>query len=104
MTASGTKPHTTSEQTDPSWENPDPMSTNSMSSTKNPDQSKLKSTQQVNPKTPEAKFGTMNLSRILFAYQTLRPYLYPQKLLPQIALSDRQDSYQFTTWPPKRKP
>src|SRR5579863_3680211 len=74
-----------------------------MSSTKNPDQLRLKSTQLVNQKTPKAKFGTMNVSRILLAHQTLRPYLYPQKPLPQIVLSDQQDSYQSTIWPPKCK-
>src|SRR5579863_3544468 len=70
---------------------------------KNPDPSKLKSTQPANQKTPKVKFGTTNLSRILLAHQTLRPYLYPQKLLPQIALSDQRGSYQFTTWPPKHR-
>src|SRR5579863_5148807 len=99
--ASGTKPHTISEQTDPSWENPDRTSTNLTSSTKNLDLLKLKSTQPANQKTPKAKIGTTNLSRILLAHQTLRPYLYPQKLLPQIALYDQQDSYQPTTWPLK---
>src|SRR5579863_6816982 len=68
---------------------------------KNPDLSKLKSTQPANQKTPKAKFGTTNLSKILLAHQILRPYLYPQKHLPQIAPSDRQDSYQYTPWPPK---
>src|SRR5579863_6452631 len=71
---------------------------------KNPDLSKLKSTQPANQKTPKAKFGTTNLSKILLAHQILRPYLYPQKPLPQIALSDRQDSYQYTPWPPRHKP
>src|SRR5579863_8605484 len=96
--ASGTKPHMTNEQTDPSWESPDQTSTNSMSSTKNLDLSKLKSTQPANWKTPEAKFGTTNLSKILIAHQTLCPYLYPQKPLPQIALFDQQDSYLSTLW------
>src|SRR5579863_10065703 len=101
--ASGTKPHMISERIDPSWESPDQTSTNSTSSTKNPDPSKLKSTQPVNQKIPKAKFGTTNLSRILLVHQTLRPYLYPQKTLPQIALSDSQDFYQSTRWPPKCK-
>src|SRR5579863_7509033 len=99
--ASGMRPRTTKEQIDPSWESPDLTSTNSTSSTKNPDLSKLKSTQPVNQKTPKAKFGTMNLSKILLAHQTLRPYLYPQKPLPQIALFDQRDSYQSTPWPLK---
>src|SRR5579863_7556781 len=103
MTASGTRPHTTNEQIDPSWKSPDQMSMNLTSSTKNPDLSELKSTQLANQKTPKAKFGTTNLSRILLAHQTLRPYLYPQKLLPQIALFDQRDSYQSTLWPPKPK-
>src|SRR5579863_4824996 len=101
--ASGTKPHMISERIDPSWESPDQTSTNSTSSTKNPDPSKLKSTQPANQKIPKAKFGTTNLSRILLAHQTLRPYLYPQKQLPQIVLYDQQGSYQLTTWPPKHK-
>src|SRR5579863_8848728 len=71
---------------------------------KNPNQSKLKSTQPANQKTPKANFGTTNLSRILLAHQTLRLYLYPQKPLPQIALYNQQGSYQFTTWPPRPKP
>src|SRR5579863_7887445 len=75
-----------------------------MSSLKNPDLSELKSTQPVNQKTPKAKFGTTNLSRILLAHQILRPYLYPQRPLPQIALYDQQDSYPSMIWPPKRKP
>src|SRR5579863_4476627 len=79
------------------------MSTNLMFSTKNPDLSKLKSTPPVNQKTPKAKFGTTNLSKILLVHQILRPYLYPQKQLPQIALYDQQGSYQSTIWPPKRK-
>src|SRR5579863_2108765 len=99
--ASGTKPHTTNEQTDPSWENPDQMSTNSTSSTKNPDLSKLKSTQPASQKIPKAKLGTTNPSRILAAHQTLRPYLYPQRQLPQIALYDQQGSYRSTIWPPR---
>src|SRR5579863_5752277 len=102
--ASGTKPHMTNEQTDPSWENPDQMSTNSTSYTKNPNLSKLKSTQPANQKIPEAKFGTTNLSKILLAHQILHPYLYPQKPLPQIAPLDRQGSYQYTPWLPKHKP
>src|SRR5579863_6033538 len=102
--ASGMKPHTTNEQTDLSWESPDQTSTNSTSYTKNPDLSKLKSTQPVNQKTPKAKFGTTNLSKILLAHQILHPYLYPQKHLPQIALSDQQGSYQYTLWLPRRKP
>src|SRR5579863_5402430 len=101
--ASGTKPHMTNEQTDPSWENLDQTSTSSTSYSKNPDLSKLKSTQPANQKTPEARFGITNLSKILLAHQTLRSYLYPQKLLPQIALFDPRDSYQFTTWPLKRR-
>src|SRR5579863_1490857 len=103
MTASGTKPHTINEQTDPSWEGPDQTSTSLTSSTKNLNQSKPKSTLQVNLKTPKAKFGTTNLSRILSAHQTLCPYLYPQKTLPRIVLSDQLDSYQFIPWPPRRK-
>src|SRR5579863_6487288 len=101
--ASGTKPHMTNEQTDLSWESPDQTSTNLMSSTKSPDLSKLKSNQPANQKTPKAKFGTTNLSRILLAHQTLCPYLYPQKTLPQIALFDQQGSYQSTIWPPKHR-
>src|SRR5579863_4414722 len=101
--ASGMRPRTTKEQIDPSWESPDPTSTNSTSSLKNPDLSKLKSTQPVNQKTPKAKFGTTNLSRILLAHQILRPYLYPQRPLPQIALYDQQGSYPLTTWPPKHR-
>src|SRR5579863_4014366 len=93
----------TSEQTDPSWESPDLTSTNSTFSTKNPDLSKLKSTLPVNQKTPKAKFGTTNLSKILLAHQILRPYLYPQKQLPQLALYDQRDSYLPTIWPPKLK-
>src|SRR5579863_8689310 len=99
--ASGTKPHTTSEQIDPSWENLGQTSTSLTSYSKNPDLSKLKSTQPANQKTPKVKFGTTNLSRILLAHQTLRPYLYPQKSLPWIALFDQRDSYQPTTWPLK---
>src|SRR5579863_3807721 len=76
---------------------------NSTFSTKNPDLSKLKSTLPANQKTPKAKFGTTNLSKILLAHQILRPYLYPQKQLPQLALYDQRDSYQSTIWPPKRK-
>src|SRR5579863_9675736 len=97
------KPHTTNKQTDLSWESPDQTSTSLTSFTNNPDQLKLKSTQLATQKTPKAKFGTTNLSRILSTHQTLRPYLYPQKQLPQIALYDQQGSYQFTIWPPKRK-
>src|SRR5579863_9625748 len=104
MTASGMRPHTTSEQTDPSWENPDQTSTSLTSSTKNPDLLKPKSIQPANQKTPKVKFGTTNLSRILLAHQTLCSYLYPQKLLPQIALSDQRGSYQSTTWPSKHRP
>src|SRR5579863_2060118 len=70
---------------------------------KNPDLSKLKLTQPANQKTPKAKFGTTNLSKILLAHQILCPYLYPQKPLPQIALFDQQGSYQSTLWPPKRR-
>src|SRR5579863_10732101 len=103
MTASGTKPHTTNEQINPFWENPDPTSTSLMSSTQNPDLSKLKLIQPVNQKTPKAKFGTMNLSKILVAHQILCPNLYPQKPLSQIALFDQQDSYQFTPWPPRHR-
>src|SRR5579863_2823417 len=102
--ASGTKPHTTNEQTDLSWESPDQTSMNSTSYMKNPSLSKLKSTQPVNQKTPKAKFGTTNLSKILVVHQILRPYLYPQKPLPQIAPLDRQGSYQYTPWLPRRKP
>src|SRR5579863_6542662 len=100
------RPHTINEQIDLSWENPDQTSTNSTSSTKNPDLSKPKSTQPANQRTPKAKFGTTNLSRILTAHQTLRPYLYPQKQLPQIVLYDPQGSYQSTTWPlrPRLRP
>src|SRR5579863_10298555 len=94
----------TSEQTDPSWGSPDLTSTNSTSSTKNTDQSKLKSNQPVNPKSPKTKFGTTNLSKILVVHQILRPYLYPQKPLPQIAPYDQQGSYPSTIWPPKHKP
>src|SRR5579863_7369751 len=101
--ASGTRPHTTNEQIDPSWESPDQTSTSSTSSTKSPDLSKLKSTQPANQKTPKAKFGIMNLSKILVAHQILRPYLYPQRPLPQIVPYDQQDSYPPTTWPPKLK-
>src|SRR5579863_5573696 len=102
--ASGTKPHTTNEQTNHSWENPDQTSTNSTSSTKNPDLLKRKSTQPASQKTHRAKFGTTNLSKILLAHQILRPYLYPQRPLPQIAPYDQQDSYPSTIWPPKHKP
>src|SRR5579863_9054763 len=102
--ASGTRPHTISKQTDPSWENPDQTSTSSTSSMKNPDPLKLKSTQPANQKIPKAKFGTTNLSKILVAHQILHPYLYLQKPLPQIALYDQQDSYPFTIWPPKHRP
>src|SRR5579863_4729144 len=97
------RPHTINEQTDHSWESPDQTSTNSTSSTKNPDLSKLKSTQPANQKTPKAKFGITNPSKILVAHQILRPYLYPQKPLPQIVPYDQQDSYLPTTWPPKLK-
>src|SRR5579863_3975092 len=97
------RPRTINEQTDLSWGSPDLTSMNSTSSTKNPDQSKLKSTQPANQKIPKVKFGTTNLSRILLAHQTLRPHLYPQKLLPQIAPYDQQGSYQFTTWPLRPK-
>src|SRR5579863_9021276 len=79
------------------------MSTNSTFYTKNPDPSKLKSTLPANQKTPKVKPGTTNLSKILLAHRILRPYLYPQKQLPQIALYDQQGSYQSTIWPPKRK-
>src|SRR5579863_1164693 len=103
MMASGTKPHTINEQTDPSLGNPNQTSTNLTSSTKNLDLSKLKSTQPVNQKTPKAKFGTTNLSRILVAHQTLRPYLYPWRTLPQIAQFDQQDSYQPTLWLPRHR-
>src|SRR5579863_1930321 len=103
MTASGTKPHTIKKQTDPSWESPDQTSTNLTSSTKNLDLSKLKLTQPANQKTPKVKFGTTNLSKILLVHQILRPYLYPQKSLSQIALSDQQGSYPLTPWPPKHK-
>src|SRR5579863_9040394 len=102
--ASGTKPHTTNEQIDLSSENQDQTSTSLTSSTKNPELSKLKLTQPVNQKTPKAKFRTTNLSKILLAHQTLRPYLYPQKTLPQIALSDPQGFCQSILWPPRRKP
>src|SRR5579863_2946872 len=79
------------------------MSTNLTFYTKNPDPSKLKSTQPANQKTPKAKFGTTNLSRILLTHQTLRPYLYPQRQLPQIAPYDQRDSYPSTTWPLKHR-
>src|SRR5579863_3355026 len=102
--ASGTKPRTTNEQIDPFWGNLDQMSTSLTSFTKNPDLSKLKSTQPVNQKTPEAKFGTTNLSKILVVHQILCPYLYLQRPLPQITLFDQQDSYQFTPWRPKCRP
>src|SRR5579863_5591228 len=102
--ASGTRPRTTNERTDLSWESPDPTSTNLTSYMKNPNLSKLKSTQLVNQKTPKAKFGTMNLSKILLVHQILHPYLYPQKPLPQIALFDQRGFYQTTLWPPRRKP
>src|SRR5579863_9250983 len=102
--ASGTKPHTTSEQIDPSWENLGQTSTSLTSYLKNPDLLKLKSTQPANQKTPKARFGTTNLSRILLAHQTLRPYLYPQRPLPQIAPYDQQRFYQSTTWPLKPRP
>src|SRR5579863_7832024 len=102
--ASGTKPHTTSEQINPSWENLGQTSMSLTSYLKNLEPSKLKSTQPANQKTPEAKFGTTNLSRILLAHQTLRPYLYPQRPLPQIVLYDQQGSYQSTTWPLKPRP
>src|SRR5579863_2092538 len=98
------KPHTINKQTDPSWESPDPTSTSLTSFTKNPGLSKLKSTQLVNQKTPKAKFGTTNLSKILLAHQILHPYLYSQKPLPQTALLDQQDSYQYTPWLPRCKP
>src|SRR5579863_6342403 len=101
--ASGMKPHMISEQINPSWENPGQTSTSLTSYLKNPDLLKLKSTQPANQKTPKARFGTMNLSRILLVHQTLRPYLYPQRPLPQIAPYDQQDSYPFTIWPPKRR-
>src|SRR5579863_3775880 len=93
----------TNEQIDPSWENPDQTSTSLTSFMKNPNRSKLKLTQPANQKTPKAKFGTTNLSRILLTHQTLRPYLYPRKQLPQIAPYDQQDSYQSTTWPLKHR-
>src|SRR5579863_9838998 len=80
------------------------MSTNLTFYTKNPDPLKLKSTQPANQRTPKAKFGTTNLSKILSTHQILRPYLYPQRQLPQIALYDQQGSYQSTIWPPRRKP
>src|SRR5579863_5979601 len=102
--ASGTKPCTTNEQIDLSSENQGQTSTSLTSYTKNPALSKLKSTQPVNQKTPKAKFGTTNLSKILLAHQILHPYLYPQKHLPQIALSDWQGSYQYTPWLPKPRP
>src|SRR5579863_8172353 len=76
---------------------------NSTFYTKNPDPSKLKSTLPANQKTPKVKPGTTNLSKILLAHRILRPYLYPQKQLPQIVLYDWQGSYQSTIWPPKRK-
>src|SRR5579863_5610246 len=101
--ASGTKPRTTNEQIDPFWGNLDQMSTSLTSFTKNPDLSKLKSTQPVNQKTPEAKFGIMNLTKILVAHQTLCSYLYPQRPLPQIALFDQRDSYPPTPWPPRHR-
>src|SRR5579863_78807 len=104
MMASGMKPHTINEQIDPSWENPDQTSTCLMSSTKNPDLSKLKLTQPANQKTPEAKLGTTNPSKILLVHRILRPYLYPLKPLPRIALSAQQGSYQSTPWPPRPKP
>src|SRR5579863_495258 len=99
--ASGMKPHMTNEQTNLSWESPDQTFMSLTSSMKNPDLSKLKSTQPANQKTPEVKFGTTNLTKILAAHQILRPYLYPQKPLPQIALFDQQGSYPSTPWPPK---
>src|SRR5579863_6454793 len=102
--ASGMKPHMISEQINPSWENPGQTSTSLTSSLKNPDLSKLKSTQPANQKTPKAKFGTTNLSRILLAHQILRPYLYPRKPLPQIAPYDQQDSCPSTKWPLKHRP
>src|SRR5579863_5933892 len=102
--ASGMKPHMISEQINPSWENPGQTSTSLTSYLKNPELSKLKSTQPANQKTPRAKFGTTNLSRILLAHQILRLYLYPQKPLPQIAPYNQQDSYPPTTWPPKLRP
>src|SRR5579863_3949558 len=102
--ASGMKPHTINEQIDPSWENPDQTSTSLMSFMKNLDLSKLKLTQPVNQKTPKAKFGTTNLSKILLAHQILRPYLYPSKPLSQIAPFDQRDSYRSTPWPPRHKP
>src|SRR5579863_3667564 len=101
--ASGTKPCTINEQTDLFWESPDPTSTNSTSSTKNLDQSKLKSTQPVNQKNPKMKFGTTNLSKILLAHQILCSYLYPSKPLPQIAPYDRQGFYPSTKWPLKHR-
>src|SRR5579863_6942958 len=104
MTASGTRPHTTNERIDPSWESPDQTSTSSTSSTKNPDLSKLKSIQPANQKTPKAKFGTTNPFKILAAHQILRPYLYPRTQLPQIVLYDQQGSYQSTIWPPRPRP
>src|SRR5579863_6632728 len=97
------KPHTINEQIDPSSGNQDQTSTSLMSFTKNLKLSKLKLTQPANQKTPKAKFGTMNLSRILLAHQTLHPYLYPQKALSRIALFDQQGFYQSILWPPKRK-
>src|SRR5579863_9110048 len=101
--ASGTKPHTTNKQTNLFSENQDQTSTSSTSSMKNPELSKLKSTQPANQKTPRAKFGTTNPSKILLAHQILRPYLYPQKPLLKIALYDQQGSYLPIIWPPKRK-
>src|SRR5579863_8976511 len=77
---------------------------NLTSSLKNPDLSKLKSTQPANQKTPKARLGTTNLSKILLAHQILRPYLYPQKPLPKIVLYDQQGSYLSTTWPPRHRP
>src|SRR5579863_730860 len=79
------------------------MSTSLTSSTKNPNPSKLKLTQPANRKTPKVKFGTTNLSKILLAHQTLRPYLYPQKTLPQIAPFDQQGSCQSIPWLPRHK-
>src|SRR5579863_633766 len=93
----------TNEQIDPSWESPDLTSMSLTSTTKNPELSKLKSTQPVNQKTLKAKFGMTNLSKILVAHQILRPYLYPQKPLPQTAPFDQRDFYQSTPWPPKHR-
>src|SRR5579863_7902615 len=101
--ASGMKLCTINEQTDPSWESPDQTFTSLTSSTKNPDLSKLKLTQPANQKTPKAKFGTTNLSKILVAHQILHPYLYPQRPPPQIVLFDQRDSYQLTPWPSRRR-